>query len=82
MPELTVFIDYSCPYVYRAAEWLHTLSSNGAGLPPVRWRFFSLAQVNHRVRDGWQVWDAPTTNPAWQEEDYARGLRYFWAATA
>lgn len=82
MSQLTIYVDYLCPYVHRAIEWIATLRQSGTALPPVRWCFFSLIQVNHRLRDGWQIWDQPATDPAWQETDAARSIRYFWAADA
>lgn len=82
MSNLTIYVDYGCPYVHRAIEMIATLQQAHADVPPVTWRFFSLAQVNHRLRDGWQVWDLPTSTPDWETHDAARALRFFWAAEA
>lgn len=79
---VTVFIDYSCPFVYRAAEWMDTLAEHAENPPQINWRYFSLAQVNHKARDGWKVWDAPAQDPEWGEQRYARALRFFWASAA
>jgi hypothetical protein len=83
---VTIFIDYGCPYVYRAAEWINTLTQQAASkdfpAPQVTWRYFSLAQVNYKAKDGWQVWNAPRQDPNWGEQTYARGLRFFWASAA
>jgi len=79
---LHIYIDYLCPYVHRSIEWIATLRQAGVDLPPLRWRHFSLVQVNHRLRDGWHIWELPSGDPAWQEHDAARSLRYFWAADA
>jgi hypothetical protein len=82
MSHLTIYIDYLCPYVHRALEWHNTLQVMQVETPPVAWRFFSLVQVNHRLRDGWQIWDQPALDPSWEEQDSARSLRFFWAAAA
>lgn len=82
MHPITVFGDYRCPYVYRASEWLCSLERLLDPAPKVEWRFFSLAQVNHRIKDGWEVWAQPEVNPEWEKEDFAPGLRNFWAAAA
>ncbi len=54
--EFELYYDYLCPFVYRAS----LLLANVAGERPidVRWRYFSLAQVNSKV-DGWTAWGAP-----------------------
>lgn len=79
---VTVFFDYSCPFVYRATEWLYTLAEHADAPPSINWRYFSLAQVNYKARDGWKVWDAPRLDADWGEQNYARGLRFFWASAA
>lgn len=68
--------------MYRATEWLHTVES---GLPDqlaIRWRAFSLVQVNHEGDPGWRIWDQPLIDPGWQERPYAPSLRAFWGAEA
>jgi predicted DsbA family dithiol-disulfide isomerase len=54
--EFELYYDYLCPYVYRAS----LLLANVAAERPVdiRWRYFSLTQVNSR-EEGWTVWGAP-----------------------
>lgn len=79
---VTIYFDYGCPYVYRAAEWIHTLKQHSEAPPQVTWRYFSLAQVNYKAQDGWALWDAPNQDPDWSEQNYARGLRFFWASAA
>lgn len=81
-PQITVYFDYSCPYVYRATEWLYTLDEHASSAPQIEWRYFSLAQVNYKARDGWKVWNAPTESADWEEQNFARGLRFFWASIA
>jgi predicted DsbA family dithiol-disulfide isomerase len=53
-----VFFDYGCPYVYRASLLIDAVRRSGRELD-VRWRYFSLTQVNSKD-DGWTVWDAPS----------------------
>jgi 2-hydroxychromene-2-carboxylate isomerase len=82
MTEITIYYDYVCPYVYRAAEWIVRLGQLLDEPPRVNWRCFSLTQVNYRIKDGWKVWEQPAKDERWQEQDYARALRLFWAAEA
>jgi len=56
-----VFFDYQCPYVYRASLLIDEVRRSGRELD-VRWRYFSLTQVNSKD-DGWTVWDAPAGEP-------------------
>lgn len=69
-----VYFDYQCPFVYRVAGLLEAV--RGSGLRPieVRWRYFSLTQVNSKD-DGWTVWSAPRT-------ENVRGRLAFQAAEA
>lgn len=53
-----LYYDYLCPFVYRAAEMLDSVREKGGREVEVRWRYFSLSQVNSR-EDSWTVWDAP-----------------------
>jgi predicted DsbA family dithiol-disulfide isomerase len=66
-----VFFDYQCPYVYRASLLLDAVRMAGRELE-VRWRYFSLTQVNSKD-DGWTVWDAPA-------KEVVRGRLAFAAA--
>jgi len=59
--ELEVFYDYRCPYVYQAAVLLRRVSASGQRNLRVRWRYFSLTQVNNQ-QDGWTIWDAPAAD--------------------
>jgi predicted DsbA family dithiol-disulfide isomerase len=54
-----VFFDYQCPFVYRAANLIDGVRRAGRDVE-VRWRYFSLTQVNSN-NDGWTVWNAPAT---------------------
>jgi predicted DsbA family dithiol-disulfide isomerase len=54
-----VFFDYLCPFVFRAATLIDGVRRSGRDVD-VRWRYFSLTQVNSKD-DGWTVWDAPET---------------------
>ena len=69
-----VFYDYICPFVYRVAGMLEDVRSSGARPIDVRWRYFSLTQVNSKD-DGWTVWNAPAS-------EKARGRLAFAAAEA
>lgn len=70
--EFELYYDYLCPYVYRASLLLTNVAEDRA--PHVRWRYFSLTQVNSN-EPGWTVWDAPTA-------DKVRGRLAFKAAEA
>ena len=72
--ELQFLYDYSCPFVYRASQLLENVQQTGARDLHVRWRFFSLAQVNSRG-PGWTVWGAP-------RDETVRGRLPFKAAEA
>ena len=69
-----VFFDYLCPFVYRVAGMLDVVGNSGARPIDVRWRFFSLTQVNSKD-DGWTVWNAPAS-------ETVRGRLAFAAAEA
>jgi predicted DsbA family dithiol-disulfide isomerase len=74
--EFDLFYDYTCPFVYRAAEMLDTVQKSGERELSVRWRYFSLAQVNSRD-GGWTAWGAPETEavrgrPAFRAAEAAR----------
>jgi predicted DsbA family dithiol-disulfide isomerase len=69
-----VFFDYSCPFVYRVAGMLEQVRRSGARPVEVRWRYFSLTQVNSK-NDGWTVWNAPAS-------ETVRGRLAFKAAEA
>jgi predicted DsbA family dithiol-disulfide isomerase len=69
-----LFYDYFCPFVYRATLLLQNVSDTGERELDIRWRYFSLTQVNSKD-DGWTVWDAP-------ESEHVRGRLAFKAAEA
>ena len=58
--EFEIFYDYRCPYVYRASVLISNVRASGQREFDVRWRYFSLAQVNSK-EEGWTVWGAPET---------------------
>jgi predicted DsbA family dithiol-disulfide isomerase len=68
-----VFYDYLCPFVYRASVLLQNVRDSGDRPIEVRWRYFSLIQVNSKD-EGWTVWGAPDSE--------ARGRLAFKAAEA
>ncbi len=69
-----LFFDYQCPFVYRAAGLLDAVRRSGDRKLEVRWRYFSLTQVNSKD-DGWTVWGAPAS-------ENVRGRLAFQAAEA
>ncbi len=69
-----VFYDYFCPFVYRASVLLQNVGRSAAVELDVKWRYFSLAQVNSKD-DGWTAWGAP-------ESEHVRGRLAFKAAEA
>lgn len=72
--KLDVFFDYHCPFVYRAAGLLDAVRGSGRRDVEVRWRYFSLTQVNSK-NEGWTVWGAPAS-------ENVRGRLAFQAAEA
>ena len=60
--------------MYRASVLLQNVRDSGDREIEVRWRYFSLTQVNSKD-DGWTVWGAP-------ESDHVRGRQAFKAAEA
>ena len=69
-----VYFDYLCPFVYRVSVLLQNVLDSRERDLEVRWRYFSLTQVNSKD-DGWTVWDAP-------ESEFVRGRLAFKAAEA
>ena len=69
-----VFFDYFCPFVYRASVLLGNVRDSGERTMEVRWRYFSLAQVNSKD-DGWTIWGASVA-------EQPRGRLAFKAAQA
>jgi predicted DsbA family dithiol-disulfide isomerase len=72
--QLDVFYDYLCPFVFRASVLLENVRDSGERKLEIRWRYFSLTQVNSKD-DGWTIWDAAPAEPA-------RGRLAFSAAEA
>ena len=70
--EFELYYDYLCPYVYRASLLLANVGAERS--LDIRWRYFSLAQVNSKD-EGWTVWDAPAG-------EKVRGRLAFQAAEA
>lgn len=72
--QVEIFYDYLCPFVYRASILLQNVRDSGERELEVRWRYFSLTQVNSKD-EGWTVWDAG-------ESEHVRGRLAFKAAEA
>lgn len=72
------FIDFHCPYSYRAVTWLDAL---GPELVDVRYRLFGLEQVNRDpTAEHWRLWDQPLDYEHYQERRDRRPLAAFLAA--
>jgi len=69
-----LFYDYLCPFVYRTSVLLQNVRDSGERDLEIRWRYFSLTQVNSKD-EGWTVWAAA-------ESEDARGRLAFKAAEA
>jgi predicted DsbA family dithiol-disulfide isomerase len=70
--EFELYYDYLCPFVYRASLLLASVAAERP--TEVRWRYFSLAQVNSK-EEGWTAWAAPAA-------EKVRGRLAFMAAEA
>ncbi|MFC1937021.1 DsbA family protein [Chloroflexota bacterium] len=70
-----VYFDYLCPFVYNASIWLQRVKDEVGPRLTIKWRFFSLEQVNSQQGPRWKLWEQPDDYPS-------RGLRAFWAAEA
>lgn len=60
--KVDVYIDYVCPWAYRAAFWLRDLKEQLGDQIEITWKFFSLEQVNSTQGDDWKVWNQPNTH--------------------
>lgn len=72
---LDVYFDYLCPFVYRASLWLKKVREEMDDGLSIRWKYFSLEQVNSQQGPGWKLWEQPDDFPS-------RGLWAFRAAEA
>jgi predicted DsbA family dithiol-disulfide isomerase len=75
--KVEVFMDFHCPYSYRAVCWLDELP---AGIVDVRHRLFALEQVN-RDPDAasWRIWEQPLDYVHYRDRPDRRGLAAFLA---
>lgn len=71
--DLTVYVDFLCPWAYRGAMWLDEVARAGRIQPA--YRFFSLME-NHRTREG------GSATPVWEQEAPVPGIEAFRAAIA
>lgn len=60
--KIDVYIDYVCPWAYRAAFWMRNLKEQLGDNIQINWKFFSLEQVNSTHGEEWKVWDQPNTH--------------------
>ncbi len=78
--DVTVFMDYHCPYSYRATCWLDDL---GPAIVRPRYRFFALEQVNHDPdAEAWRLWEQPLDYLQYRERQDRRSLAAFIATHA
>jgi hypothetical protein len=74
---IEVFMDYHCPYSYRAVAWLDDL---GPGIVDVRHRFFALEQVNHDPdATAWRIWEQTLDYAQYRDRQDRRSLAAFLA---
>lgn len=69
-----IFIDFLCPFCYRAVRLMRAVQEAMGERLQYRLRFFSLEQVNNTV-SGWKLWEQPDDHPS-------RSLWAFRAAEA
>ena len=55
--------------------WLQKVKEEIGSRLTIKWRYFSLEQVNSQKGPQWKIWEQPEGYPS-------RGLRAFWAAEA
>ncbi len=55
--------------------WLQSVKEEIGSRLTIKWRYFSLEQVNSQKGPQWKIWEQPEGYPS-------RGLRAFWAAEA
>lgn len=74
---IEVFMDYHCPYSYRAVCWLDDL---GPDLVQVRYRLFALEQVNRDAEAAeWRIWEQPFEYEQYRDRQDRRALASFLA---
>ncbi|MBI2775834.1 MAG: DsbA family protein [Chloroflexi bacterium] len=75
--EVELFMDYHCPYSWRAVAWLDDLPADAVR---VRHRLFALEQVNRDPSaTGWQLWTQPLDYVHHQGRQDRRPLAAFLA---
>jgi predicted DsbA family dithiol-disulfide isomerase len=81
--DITVFIDPLCPFAYRASRWLDQLQQQRPAALSIRWRLFSLEQVNAPADSDWRIWQQPVDYPGRPGSNPRyRALPAFWALAA
>lgn len=83
---ITVYIDFTCPYAYRATRWLDRVKQKVVDRDlTIHWKYFSLEQANLPQDTTWKLWEQPEQyehpNPA-MNKNSDKGLLAFWAAEA
>ena len=74
---IEVFMDYHCPYSYRAVSWLDDL---GPDVVQVHYRLFALEQVNRDADAAeWRIWEQSTDYQQYRDRQDRRSLASFLA---
>ena len=74
---IELFMDYHCPYSYRATAWLDGLAPDRV---VVRHRLFGLEQVNRDASASeWRLWEQPLDYAHYRERQDRRPLAPFLA---
>ena len=60
--KLSVYFDYTCPFVYNATVWLRQVEDQSGQKPNIEWKPFVLAQANNKETEGWKAWEQPPGN--------------------
>ncbi|NWJ48946.1 MAG: DsbA family protein [Chloroflexi bacterium] len=71
--EVDFFFDVRCPFAFQGALWMQEVADVYGADMDLRWRFFSLEQIN-RKDESWNIWE--------QKPDEALSLWFFLAAAA
>ncbi len=57
--DLVVYYDFLCPFAYAASVWLRDVLQRQPADLQIKWRFFSLEQVNSKEGPTWKIWEQP-----------------------
>lgn len=57
--DIVVYFDFLCPFAYAANLWLDEVRRQYLGELNIRWKFFSLEQINSHEGLHWKLWEQP-----------------------